>query len=587
MDLKFILVSTLILSPVAIAGQSYDLRELGEGYEDVIINHELPPGVYIFDVMTNGDLVDKKISISFVHSDAGLKPILTRKLLHTVGVDFSKLPKLDQTISDVGNVSGISEFIEQGNLTTNFDAMTLDFIVPQYYLLDKALNEKLDRNYQTGENLAFVTYYASGFNLDSYKSHSLNLDFGANYNGWSYRHSGAYFDSSDGDKGYNTYNNYIEKPLVAMKSKVRIGSSYTNQNDSSFSFIGASLKSESRMLPREMRGYAPVVSGIAQSNAIVEVFQNSSLIYREIVSPGYFEISNLRDTGSSGDLNVIITEENGEERKFIQPYASSSNMLREGLYTYYIDVGKHDDSDLSQAYFINSNLTYGLTKQLTGSFGALVSQDYVSYNTNFDFSLNEFGVFSLGYQIGSKGTDGYTLQASYAKDFSSTGTNVTFSNYIYESENWSSFDEYINWIDYDANELPFTNKKSRQGVNLTQRLPYGMSANISGYKETYWDSKETYNLTLSTAKSFSFGTISIMFNQISNEDSKDDKQLFANVNLPIGLSGRGSVNTSYRTNLSGQSQRTLGIQVRHWTIAILHIMSRLLGMKMKQMVPST
>ena len=47
-----------------------------------------------------------------------------------------------------------------------------------------------------------------------------------------------------------------------------------------------------------------------------------------------------------------------------------------------------------------------------------------------------------------------------------------------------------------------------------------MSANISGYKETYWDSKETYNLTVSTAKSFSFGTISIMYNQISNEDLK-------------------------------------------------------------------
>lgn len=60
------------------------------------------------------------------------------------------------------------------------------------------------------------------------------------------------------------------------------------------------------MLPYSQRGYAPVIRGIANSNAEVSVRQNGYLIYQQNVAPGAFEINDLYSTTNSGDLEVTV-----------------------------------------------------------------------------------------------------------------------------------------------------------------------------------------------------------------------------------------------------------------------------------------
>jgi outer membrane usher protein len=57
-----------------------------------------------------------------------------------------------------------------------------------------------------------------------------------------------------------------------------------------------------------MKGYSPVVRGIAQSNAQVTIRQNGYVIYQSYVPAGPFAISDLYPTAGSGDLNVTIKE---------------------------------------------------------------------------------------------------------------------------------------------------------------------------------------------------------------------------------------------------------------------------------------
>ncbi|MBW6054979.1 fimbria/pilus outer membrane usher protein [Escherichia coli] len=53
----------------------------------------------------------------------------------------------------------------------------------------------------------------------------------------------------------------------------------------SFHFSGVSLKSDENMLPPDLRGYAPQITGVAQTNAKVTVSQNNRIIYQENVPP--------------------------------------------------------------------------------------------------------------------------------------------------------------------------------------------------------------------------------------------------------------------------------------------------------------
>ncbi|WP_257903299.1 fimbria/pilus outer membrane usher protein, partial [Pseudomonas sp. Colony2] len=99
-------------------------------------------------------------------------------------------------------------------------------------------------------------------------------------------------------------------------------------------FRGVQLASDMGMLPDSMQGYAPVIRGIAETQAKVEVRQNGYSLYTTYVAPGAFEINDLNAASGSGDLEVIITEADGRERRFTQPYATLANMLRENTWRY-------------------------------------------------------------------------------------------------------------------------------------------------------------------------------------------------------------------------------------------------------------
>jgi len=71
-------------------------------------------------------------------------------------------------------------------------------------------------------------------------------------------------------------------------------------------FRGVRMDSDERMRPDSQRGFAPIVRGIAQSNAMVSISQLGQEIYQTNVPPGPFVIDDLYPTGVGGDLLVTI-----------------------------------------------------------------------------------------------------------------------------------------------------------------------------------------------------------------------------------------------------------------------------------------
>ncbi|MBF3299566.1 fimbria/pilus outer membrane usher protein, partial [Leptospira borgpetersenii serovar Ballum] len=113
--------------------------------------------------------------------------------------------------------------------------------------------------------------------------------------------------------------------------------------------------------PDSLRGFAPVIRGIANSSAEVTVRQNGYIIFRDTVAPGAFEISDLYPTSHSGDLEVTIKEADGKERRFIQPFSAVPIMQRPGQVKYSLTAGEYDPNSAEDATptFAQGTMIYG------------------------------------------------------------------------------------------------------------------------------------------------------------------------------------------------------------------------------------
>ena len=94
---------------------------------------------------------------------------------------------------------------------------------------------------------------------------------------------------------------------MPWRSRLVMGQASTNNSVfNSFQFRGVQLSSVDDMLPDSLRGYAPVVRGVAATNARVEIRQNGYVIYSTNVAPGPFEIHDVYPHTNNGDLQVTV-----------------------------------------------------------------------------------------------------------------------------------------------------------------------------------------------------------------------------------------------------------------------------------------
>lgn len=102
------------------------------------------------------------------------------------------------------------------------------------------------------------------------------------------------------------------------------------------------------MLPESLRQYTPVLQGIAETNARVQVTQRGQLIYETTVPPGPFELNNVSAMGYGGDLQMTIIEADGQRYTRIIPFSAPPMLLHPGVSRYSIAVGELDESGLQK-----------------------------------------------------------------------------------------------------------------------------------------------------------------------------------------------------------------------------------------------
>ena len=432
-------------------------------------------------------------------------------------------------------------------------------------------------------SLTGANNYARESTGNDTNSQYANLRPGINVGPWRLRNYTTYSRSNDGQNKWDTVYTYAQRDIVSLKSQMTLGDSTTPSDVfDSVPFRGIQLASDDDMIPDSLKGYAPVVRGIAKSNAQVIIRQNGYVIYQSYVAPGAFEITDMYPTGGSGDLYVTVKEADGSEQLIVVPFASLPVLQREGRFKYSLTGGQYRsyDSQVDKTTFGQSTGIYGLPHGYTLYGGMQFADPYMSLALGTGKNLGEFGAVSIDLTQAWSSmkdqdqTSGQSWRARYSKDIQQTGTNFSIAGYRYSTAGFYSLQEVMDTYRSSISNLQFERQKNRTELTVNQNLWEGAgSLSISFINQDYWNTdRNMRSVTFGYNNSWDGISYSMSYSYNENSTAQNDgqanagriydrDQIFAfNVSIPLS---RWMSNTYASYNMSsskkGNTLHSMGI----------------------------
>lgn len=411
-----------------------------------------------------------------------------------------------------------STFLHGGSTTLNTGKMELNLVIPQAFVISKDQRWVAPEMWDPGINGAYTSY-----NFSYYNSHRkddvsdadniyLSMRSGLNLAGWSLLDNSTFQRNRSNKSGYWTNSTrYLERPLPGMNALLRVGDSYTESPwFDNMRFRGVSLRQDLRMYPDSYRTYMPVIRGMANSNAVVKIYQNGQIIHQVNVPAGPFSIEDLMPTGSRSDFQVDVVNAGGSTESFIVPFSTVSDMLRPGSSEWMLNAGKVQISNVDfHPEFVQGSYSYGVNNYLSVYGGATLNNDYQSLLAGAAVSVPYLGSVSSNIERASatlkngQSSDGQRIKFSWSR-YLPTKTNISIASYYYNSAEYLSFNDfvYINrLIQQDNSTSGYKRSKKTYSISLDQTLDDGWGRiALDAYWRDYWNSNQStrqYSLTYS------------------------------------------------------------------------------------------
>jgi outer membrane usher protein len=535
-------------------------------------------GKYSLDVYVNGEWKGKK-SISFknISGKNTADTCFTLLSLDELGVDSSKLGS-DPAIN-TNTCKSLQQWMPEAYYRLDTSSLRMDISIPQVALRRSARGYVDPRFWDRGISAGILSYNFNSFTTRSSNNGNhadstdayLTLNAGVNLAGWQIRHDSNVNWRSDEQTHWQNTSTYAQRAIPKVLGMLTLGDSYTNGDlFDSIGFRGVEVATDDRMLPDSLNGYAPVVRGVAQSNALVEIRQNNQLIYQTTVAPGEFIINDLYPTGYGGDLNVTINEADGSKRQFSVPYASVAQMLRPKIQRYSITAGQVRDDYLSkQPNMFQATYQRGFTNLFTGYTGGVASDGYGSLLLGSAIAT-PVGAFALDVthsdtQLKEGELSGQSYKLSYSKLMTETNTNFTIAAYRYSTSGYLSLRDAVYSRDNERRGLSadaINRQRSEYQLTLNQGLSdnYG-SLYITGSVRDYWNrdgSSKQYQVGYNNY----YGRVTYGLSALRTSDmrSRDETRYYLNLSIPFNVGSETlSLNSSLGYTDNGYDNSRLGI----------------------------
>lgn len=544
--------------------QSADLSLFSKG-------NRVLPGRYRVDVLVNQVLVGQE-EVRFVTAGQGdAQPCLTRGQLLAWRLNVQAFPAIGAVAEQ--DCVDLEKSIPESLIDYDAATQMLSISIPQAAMINLARGSVARERWDNGINAAILNYqlnYANSSRSDYSGTSAESTYFGSvrggvNLGAWRVRHFSTYNRDMMGVSTWRAVQTYAQRDIGAIRGSLLLGDG-TSPSDlfDGIQFRGVQLSSDDQMLPDSLQGYAPVIRGIAQSNAKVVVRQNGYIIYTKYVAPGPFAIDDLYPTASSGDLEVVVTEANGRETRFMQPFSAVPTLLREGVWRYSATSGKYRSgfTRASQPSFTQATVARGLLYGFSLYGGVIGSSVYQSGLVGVGKNLGDLGAVSFdttwarGKAQDSRWSGGQSLRLLYAKSFAAVGTDFRLLGYRYSTSGFRTFSETAEPGARSADGMRHDmNRHARRGRiegQVSQQLGGWGYAYVTARNETYWQggaAERTLQLGYNTAyKQVAIG-VYVNYTQMGAEPS--DRQFMLTLQIPIG-STKATAQYSLTTDSDGR-----------------------------------
>ncbi|HEX7349197.1 MAG TPA: fimbria/pilus outer membrane usher protein [Rhodanobacteraceae bacterium] len=590
------------------------------------------PGSYSVDIYVNHTWKARTdVRFAAPSTTANAVPCVTTDLMNRMGLVPAKSAKAAaaQLAAGTGCVE-LSDLIPGATFTYDQADLRLDASIPQAYA------GKMPRGYVNPASWdQGVPAFLLNYNFNSYHTSNrdqsqtstyLGLNAGLNFGPWHFRQQSTVTWQSgttgaSDQRHWKNINAYVRRDLPKLRSTLTIGDSYTDGAVfDSLSLRGVQLATDDRMLPQSMRGYAPVVTGVAESNAKVTVYQNGVQIFQTTVAPGPFVINDLYPTGYGGDLNVVVTEADGRTHSYVVPYASIAQLLRPGITRFDLAAGQlRNNYGLgSKPGVIEGTIQHGFNNFLTGYAGFQGSEGYGAALVGAAFNTR-FGALALDVtqahaSIPGYGThNGQSFRITYSEIIPQTDTSLTVAAYRYSTSGFLSLQnaEYardyaqqgVNTLQYQLANIPMVDgvpvmslltpaqraalagttynpdnlftptgllqQRDRFTLSLSQRLgERGGSLYATASINDYWNQHgRDSQFQLGYNNHFKRLSYGISLSRGRSQLGGYDNQVYFNASLPLGTTAHApslSVNLNHSDTSGSQEQAMLSGTAGQW-----------------------
>jgi outer membrane usher protein len=548
------------------AGYSLDfLRDGGNIDLSAFLNGgNVLPGSYRADIFVNGELSSRQEVVFAKDEKTGLvAPCVTADMLENGSVDMTRLD-----LAGAGGCLAMAELIEHSTVEYNSERLQLHIGVPQAFLVRGARGYVSPSLWDQGVPAGFVNY---NFNLrrqgsddDARQSNYLGLQNGLNLGLWRLRNESSVSQGDGQSTRFTSNRTYAERDITALKSQLSLGETYDNTDTfDSVRFRGFSLRSDEAMWADSDRGYAPVVHGVAESNATVEIRQNGYVLVRTNVTPGPFEISDVSPSGSNGDLEVTVIEADGRRRVSTQAFASLPRMIREGKFRYTLTGGQYHgvgETGGIRPMLASGTLAYGLSSDVTVYGGAQWAESFTAsslgFSRNTPIGAISFDATQSSSVAHGQSNAGQSYRLLYSKTLALTGTTFTLASYRFSTNGYRTLSDHVR--DLQTEQDVIGRARSRFDLTVNQRLGHeegaiyltagqqrfwnraGQSQQIQAGYSNLWG-RMNYNLSLSHSRS-----------PQGESRTPDDTRMTLTLSMPLGK------DTNHRVSSTTVAQRDGG-----------------------------
>lgn len=540
------------------------------------------PGTYDLALSLNNQVLPAR-PVVFLAPDndpKGSQACLSKEIVGQLGLTKAALSGLtwwqqDQCL-DIASLKGMEARTDLG---TN----TIYLSIPQVYLEYSSANWDPPSRWEEGIPGLLVDYNLNAQtqrqNRDDTQAHSLsgNGVTGANLGPWRLRASWQmrinHQSGSEQNNGqsfdWTQYTAY--RAIAPLGAKLTLGEDFLNSDIfDSFRFTGTSLVSDDNMLPPNLRGYAPEVSGVARSNAKVVISQQGRVIKEVLVATGPFRIQDL-DSAVSGALDVRVEEADGSVQNFQVDTATIPYLTRPGQVRFKLAAGRPSDwqHKVNGPMFATGEFSWGVSNGWSLYGGGLGGDEYTALSLGIGRDLMALGAVSADVtqsrvRLPNQDTQqGGSYRLSYSKRFDQTGSQVTFAGYRFSESRFMSMADYLS-AKQSSNGIAPGLSKEMYTISFNQQLEsLAMSAYLNYNHQTYWNqaTSDRYDLTL--ARYFDIGSLrnvnlSLTAYRNNFSNTKDDG-MYLSLSMPWSSAGMVSYSGSYaagrNTNTVSYSNR--------------------------------